>query len=77
MPTVMRLDGYRFFFFSNEGNEPVHIHVESGDEYCKYWILPVSLAHSSGYDSSELNKIRKLVEEHSTIIEKSWNEYFS
>lgn len=77
MPTVMRLDGYRFFFFSNEGNEPVHIHVESGDGYCKYWILPVSLAHSSGYDSSELNKIRKLVEEHSTIIEKSWNEYFS
>jgi hypothetical protein len=77
MPTDMRLDGYRFFFFSNKGNEPVHIHVESGDGYCKYWILPVSLTHSSGYDSSELNKIRKLVEEHSTIIEKSWNEYFS
>jgi hypothetical protein len=31
MPTVLRIDGYRFFFFSNEGNEPVHIHVESGD----------------------------------------------
>jgi len=31
MPTALRVDDYRFFFFSNEGNEPVHIHVESGD----------------------------------------------
>jgi hypothetical protein len=77
MPTVMRIDGYRFFFFSNEGNEPVHIHVESGDGYCKFWVKPVSLAYSTGYNSSELNKIRKLVEEHSNVIETSWNEFFS
>ena len=77
MPTVLRIYGYRFFFFSNEGTEPVHIHVESGDGYCKYWLNPVSLAYSTGYDSSELNKIRKLVEEHSITVEKSWNEYFS
>lgn len=31
MPTVLRVDGYRFFFYSNEGNEPPHIHVESGE----------------------------------------------
>jgi len=77
MPTVMRVDGYRFFFFSNEGNEPVHIHVESGDGYCKFWLNPVSLAYSTEYNSSELNKIRKLVEKHTTLIEDSWNEYFS
>lgn len=77
MPTVLRIDGYRFFFFSNEGNEPVHIHVESGDGYCKFWIKPVSLAYSTGYHSAELNKIRKLVEEHSKEIEENWNEFFS
>jgi hypothetical protein len=57
MPTALRIDGYRFFFFSNEGNEPVHIHVESGDGYCKYWINPVSLAYSTGYNSTELTRI--------------------
>ncbi len=31
MPTVLLINGYRFFFFSNEGNEPRHIHVEKGD----------------------------------------------
>ena len=68
MPTVMRIDGYRFCVCSNEGNEPVHIHVESGDGYCKFWLKPVSLAYSTGYNSSELNKIRKMVEEHSIVI---------
>lgn len=77
MPTALRIDGYRFFFFSNEGNEPVHIHVESGDGYCKYWINPVSLAYSTGYNSTELNKIRKMVEQHSNQIEEKWNEHFS
>jgi len=77
MPTALRIEGYRFFFFSNEGNEPVHIHVESGDGYCKFWINPASLAYSAGYNSAELNKIRKLVEQHSNQIEEKWNEHFS
>ena len=77
MPTVLRIDGYRFFFFSNEGNEPVHIHVESGDGYCKFWINPVILAYATGYDPTELNRIEKLVEKHSALIETAWHEYFS
>ena len=28
MPTVLNIRGYRFFFFSMEGSEPPHIHVE-------------------------------------------------
>jgi hypothetical protein len=77
VPTVLRIDGYRLFFFSNEGNEPIHIHVESGDGYCKYWVKPIILAYSTGYNSSELNTIKKIVEEHSVQIENSWNEHFS
>ncbi|MBE0506660.1 MAG: DUF4160 domain-containing protein [Marinospirillum sp.] len=28
MPVILRVDGLRFFFYSNEGNplEPVHVH---------------------------------------------------
>ncbi|NLE29049.1 MAG: DUF4160 domain-containing protein [Phycisphaerae bacterium] len=39
MPTVFRVGKYRFFFFSGEGNEPAHIHVESGDSYAKFWLI--------------------------------------
>ncbi|MBC7467314.1 MAG: DUF4160 domain-containing protein [Bdellovibrio sp.] len=27
MPTILRKNGFRFFFYSNEGEEPAHIHV--------------------------------------------------
>jgi len=30
MPTVLRIEGFRFHFYSDEGNEPPHIHVEYG-----------------------------------------------
>ncbi len=54
MPTVLRLRGHRFFFFSNEGKEAPHIHVESAGRYAKFWLRPVELAGSVGYNSSQL-----------------------
>ncbi|HBB93559.1 MAG TPA: hypothetical protein DC042_18005 [Bacteroidales bacterium] len=31
MPTVLRIGAYRFHFYSDEFNEPPHIHVETAD----------------------------------------------
>ncbi len=28
MPTVLRIKSFRFHFYSDEGKEPAHIHVE-------------------------------------------------
>jgi hypothetical protein len=37
VPTVLRAEGFRFFFFfSNEGTELPHIHVERGDGHAKF-----------------------------------------
>lgn len=54
MPTVRRIGSVRFFFYSNEGSEPPHIHVEQGDALAKFWLDPVSLASSSRYRAHEL-----------------------
>lgn len=42
MPKVFEINGYRFFFFSNEGDprEPCHIHVRRGNGLAKFWIDP-------------------------------------
>jgi hypothetical protein len=40
MPTVLRLLGFRFHFYSDEGTEPPHIHVDAGDSECKFWLSP-------------------------------------
>ena len=38
MPTVFRIDGFKFFFYSNEGNplEPVHIHILKAGAEAKF-----------------------------------------
>lgn len=77
MPTVGRIGGHRFFFFSNEGHEPPHIHVESGDKYAKFWLESISLANSVGYNASELTRLRKLVTEQRERFQEKWDEYFS
>jgi len=75
MPTILRIKGYRFFFFSREGNEPAHLHIEQAERYAKFWIAPVQLAVSDGFRNSEIAELRKLVEENSNYLEEKWNEY--
>lgn len=77
MPTVLRLLGFRFFFYSNEGSEPPHIHVERADELAKFWLDPVELASSSGFSAREINQVRKMVVENQAIILQAWHEYFN
>jgi hypothetical protein len=44
MPTVLRVAGYRFFFYSNEGSEPPHIHVQKAEKYASSGFSPFSLS---------------------------------
>ncbi|MBI5149730.1 MAG: DUF4160 domain-containing protein [Candidatus Omnitrophica bacterium] len=76
MPTIFIIQGYRFFFFSNEGTEPIHVHVEKGGKYAKFWIEPLSLVRNSKFNSSELNKIREIIVKNKRVIEERWNEHF-
>ncbi len=76
MPTLFVIDGYRFFFFSNEGHEPVHVHVEKAEKYAKFWLHPVSVAYDYKFNSVELNRIVKLIEARKDEIEGRGNDYF-
>jgi len=76
MPTVLRVGRFRFFFFSNEGNEPAHIHVESAENYANFWLSPVALAQSIGYRAGELHRLRQLIETHHDLFKEKWDEYF-
>jgi hypothetical protein len=51
MPTVLRIKGYRFFFFSLEGHEPPHVHIESAERVAKFWLRPVALAKHADFDA--------------------------
>jgi hypothetical protein len=76
MPTILRIDGHRFLFFSNEGDEPPHVHVETAEKAAKFWLRPVVLAYSRGYSSPDQSLLRGLVVEHCELFEGRWHEYF-
>jgi len=64
MPVVFFQDGFKFFFFSNEGDprEPIHIHVRKDAKLAKFWLRPaVRLDDSYGFSARELPKSRKLL----------------
>jgi hypothetical protein len=75
MPTVLRVEGFRFFFYSAEPGEPPHVHVAHSGKAAKYWLEPVELASSEGFRAHELNRLRDLVVEHRDLLRSEWNEY--
>ncbi len=77
MPTVLRIRGFRFFFYSKEGTELAHIHVEKGDNVAKFWLDPVELEDSYGFNAPEINELRKIIIDNQQVLINAWNEYFS
>jgi len=77
MPTVLRIGRFRFYFFSNERQEPPHIHVKAGGDEAKFWLNPTELASNYGFSSRELNELSRLVEQDAAVFLEAWNEYFS
>jgi hypothetical protein len=75
MPTVLRVGRYRFVFFSNEGNEPLHIHVKASRDEAKFWLDPVGLAANYGFKAHELNEIEGIVREHRAELMEAWHEH--
>jgi len=76
MPTILRIGPYRFFFFSEESGEPIHVHVIREQTEAKFWITPtVSVARNNGFVQHELRKVMRLVEENKELIEHEWNEF--
>jgi hypothetical protein len=79
MPTVFRWNGYRFFFFSNEGvpREPMHIHVRNGEKLAKFWIEPdIRLAANYGMTSAEVRQLIGVIEKNAEKLRRAWNEHF-
>jgi hypothetical protein len=74
MPTVLRILGFRFHFYSDERTEPPHIHVETGDSECKFWLSPVALAKNRGMSAVDIRKVERLVYEYQIFLLEKYND---
>ena len=76
MPTVLRIDGFRFFFFSDE-HLPLHIHVEKGDGYMRIELETFKVTDRYKLSKSDEKKILFLVKEYREKPIGAWHEYFN
>lgn len=80
----MKVIGYKVYFWSNESNEPIHIHISKGQlnqNSTKVWLTRAGgciLANNkSQIPSSELNKILNIISRHYFLIISKWKEFYN
>ncbi len=78
MPTILIVDGFRFYFYSNEQDEPAHVHVEKAGGNGKIWLKPgLKVVFLVGFSPREVKQIMVIIHHHEEELIKKWNEYFA
>ena len=83
MPTLFKLGKYRVFFWSNENNEPIHVHVCEGvpaENATKIWLTKnggfIVANNYSKISKNDLSNIVKILQIHYFLICNKWKIYF-
>jgi hypothetical protein len=80
MPTILRESGWRLYFYSNEGYEPVHVHARKGEMECKFKVIKedfdIQEVWSSGLTPNGRREIRKIIFKYFDFILFMWDGYF-
>lgn len=83
MPSLFLVGGYRFFFWANEGNEPVHVHVCKGKpspRATKLWLTSSGgciLAHNgSSIPRRDLSVLMECASAQFDFICDEWKAFF-
>jgi len=75
-PTVLRVKGFRFYFFSREERR-AHVHVQHAGGEAKFWIEPtVALAANFSLKPKQVTEVQELIEEHLNEIRSAWAKHF-
>ncbi len=79
MPTILIVFGWRLYFYSNERNEPPHIHCQKGDMECKYWLDETNFdiweAYSYNISPRDRREIRKIIFNNFEDIIREWYKF--
>lgn len=76
-PKPLLEDGYSFHFYSNENNEPPHVHVSKGGGRAKWWLgLEPQEQYAYGLKAGERRRIKQLIKEHHGELLQAWHAYF-
>lgn len=77
MPTIHRECGFRFFFYSGEGNEPPHIHCRKQDGEIKIWLSPLAVAFAFGMNARDQREALRITKIQLAKFTEAWDEFAS
>ncbi|MBP8002360.1 MAG: DUF4160 domain-containing protein [Chloroflexi bacterium] len=72
MPVILRVKGYRIWFYEADLDEPPHIHVGKEGNEAKFWVAPIKVARAGGFRDHELTEIARILAEHQNDILVIW-----
>ncbi len=75
MPVVLRVNGYKFFFYEADiANEPPHVHITKEGNEAKFWLDPVRVAREGKFRKSDLRDIERIIEDNLEFLLSAWKE---
>lgn len=83
MPNLFSYLGYSIFFWANENNEPIHIHVCQGSptpNATKIWLTKsgdcILANNNSKISNKDLNKLYKAIQSNFFYIISEWKNFY-
>lgn len=83
LPSLFTIGGYRVFFWSNEQNEPIHVHVCKGrpsPNATKIWLTSAGgciLANNgSNIPDKDLRELMDIIAAQFFMIRAAWKRFF-
>lgn len=76
MPTIDNRNGFRFFFYSNEGSEPPHVHIIGHGGEAKIWLQTCEIAWFCNLSPAHLRWIKSYTKRNMVLYLERWNERF-
>ena len=74
MPVVLRVNGYKFWFYEVDMNEPPHVHAGKEGKEAKFWLDPIREARAGRFKPVELRDVKRIIEENHAFLLKAWKK---
>jgi hypothetical protein len=73
VPVILRVKGYRFWFYEADLDEPPHVHVGKEGKEAKLWLTPISVARAGRFRQHELREIGGILADYRDAVLDAWH----
>ena len=74
MPVILRLRGYKFWFYESDLDEPPHVHVGKSGIEAKFWLNPIKIAWAGRFRQVDLRDIERIIGENQAFLMDAWEK---